>query len=61
MRPGNERQPRGNEVLLDEADGLELGTLCRCDLLFSVEKSKLGRQRGAVTVERQRQIGQRII
>lgn len=46
MRPANEREPRANEVLLDEADGLDLKTLCRCDLLFTVEKGKLGRRRG---------------
>ena len=61
MRPGHEREPRANEVLLDDADGLELRTLCRCDLLFTVEKSKLGRRRGTVTAERRRQIAQRII
>jgi len=37
-----EREPRANEVLLDDADGLDLKTLCRCDLLFTVEKAKLG-------------------
>ncbi len=61
MRPGNEREPRGNEVLLDEADGLELKTLCRCDLLFTIDKSKLGRCRGSVTAERQRAMARRII
>jgi mRNA-degrading endonuclease toxin of MazEF toxin-antitoxin module len=61
MRPGNEREPRANEVLLDEADGLELRTLCRCDLLFTVEKATLGRRRGRVTAERRRAIAQRII
>ncbi len=61
MRPANERQPRANEVLLDEADGLDLRTLCRCDLLYTVEKSKLGRCRGTVTPERRRQIAQRLI
>jgi hypothetical protein len=35
LRPGNEREPRANEVLLDDADGLDLKTLCRCDLLFT--------------------------
>jgi hypothetical protein len=61
MRPGNERQPRANEVLLDDADGLDLRTFCRCDLLFTIEKSKLGRRRGAVKLERQRAIARRII
>lgn len=61
MRPANEREPRANEVLLDEADGLDLKTLCRCDLLFTVEKSKLGRCRGVVTPARRREIARRII
>ncbi|HAB17698.1 MAG TPA: hypothetical protein PLX89_08585 [Verrucomicrobiota bacterium] len=61
MRPGNERGARATEVLLDDADGLELKTLCRCDLLFTVEKAKLGRRRGAVTPARQREIGRKLI
>ena len=61
MRPANEREPRANEVLLDEADGMDLKTLCRCDLLFTVEKAKLGRHRGVVTPAQQREIARRII
>jgi len=61
MRPANEREPRVNEVLLDEADGLDLRTLCRCDLLFTVEKAKLGRRRGVVTPARRQEIARRII
>jgi mRNA-degrading endonuclease toxin of MazEF toxin-antitoxin module len=61
MRPANEREPRANEVLLDEADGLDLKTLCRCDLLFTLEKAKLGRRRGIVTPARRNEIARRII
>ncbi len=61
MRPANEREPRANEVLLDASDGLDLKTLCRCDLLFTVEKVKLNRRRGAVTPARRRQIARGII
>ncbi len=61
MRPANERGPAANEVLLDEADGLDLKTLCRCDLLFTVNKAALGRRRGVVTPARRREIAQRII
>lgn len=61
MRPGNEREPRANEVLLNGADGLDLTTLCRCDLLYTVAKAKLGRRRGTVTAERRREIARRII
>lgn len=61
MRPGNERGPRANEVLLNSADGLDLKTLCRCDLLYTVSKAALGRRRGNVTMERRREIARRII
>lgn len=61
MRPANEREPRANEVLLDEADGLDLKTLCRCDLLFTVEKIKLGRRRGIVTLSRRKEISRKVI
>src|SRR5512140_2580338 len=45
MRSGKEREPRANEALLDEADGLELRSLCRCDLLFTLESPSLGKRR----------------
>ena len=61
MRPANERRARANEVLLDGEDGMDLKTLCRCDLLFTVEKAKLGRRRGSVTPARRSEIAQRII
>jgi hypothetical protein len=61
MRPANEREPRVNEVLLDEADGLDLKTLCRCDLLFTVEKNQLGRRRGIITPSRRPEIARKII
>jgi hypothetical protein len=41
MQPGNEREARANETILDDADGLELKTLCRCDLLFTVPTALL--------------------
>jgi mRNA-degrading endonuclease toxin of MazEF toxin-antitoxin module len=55
------RPPKAHEVLLDRADGLDWETLCRCDVLYSVEKSVLGLRRGRVTSERQRQIISRVI
>ncbi len=61
MRPAHAREPRANEVVLDAADGLELKTLCRCDLLYTVEKARLTRHRGSVSPERRRAIGVRII
>ena len=50
------RAPEGNEVILDENDGLDWPTLCRCDLLHSIEKAHLQKYRGHVTPERRRQI-----
>lgn len=61
MRPQTYRDPEGLESLLDEADGLDWKTLCRCDLLFTIEKTKLIRQRGEVQIDRRRDIAQKII
>jgi len=48
--------PEANEVILDENDGLDWPTLCKCDLLHAVEKLELTNYRGHVTAERRRQI-----
>lgn len=61
MRPDQERQARENETILDEADGLNWKTLCRCDLLFTVDKATLTNKRGEVSYERRRDIAQRIV
>lgn len=61
MRPGTEREPRVNEVVLDQADGLDWKTLCRCDLLYSVAKGELRQCRGVVTKERRRIIARKIV
>ena len=45
-----------NEVILDQGDGLNWPTLCKCDLLHLVAKGELRNQRGAVTGERRKQI-----
>ena len=55
------RRPELHQVLLDREDGLEWETLCRCDVLFLAKKSELTHRRGALTYERQRQLGQKII
>jgi hypothetical protein len=52
------RPPKKSEVLLDESDGLDWPTLCRCDLTYLVRKDQLKQQRGVVGIERQRQIVQ---
>ena len=54
------RPARENEVLLNEADGLDWETLVKCDLMYLVEKERLYRQRGMVTAVRRRALVQRI-
>jgi mRNA-degrading endonuclease toxin of MazEF toxin-antitoxin module len=55
------REAEVNEVLLDEADGLDWETLCKCDLIYDVPKSDLTDRRGSVSLVRRRQIVARII
>ena len=50
-----------HEVLLNQDDGLDWETLCRCDVMFLATKAELTRKRGAVTRERRREIGQKVI
>jgi len=50
------RQPNAGEVLLDSADGLNWETLCKCDLIYAVERDLLHTWRGLVTNERRRNI-----
>jgi len=49
------------EIILDEAEGLDWGTLCKCDLIFAVPKEQLSHKRGSVTPPRRRQIAERVI
>src|SRR2546428_13677943 len=55
------REPGVHEVILDEADGLDWKTLCKCDLVYAVEKGELVNRRGIVTVERRRAIAEPVI
>ena len=61
MKPGQERDPEENETVLDEEDGKDWKTLCRCDLLFTADKASLSQGRGQVTPERRREIARKII
>ena len=55
-------RPAGpTEVILDKADGLDWATLCKCDLMYSVEKAHLSTRRGEVTLERRRQIARKVV
>jgi len=50
------RSPKPNEVILDDTDGLDWPTLCKCDLLYTVSKDQLRDRRGNVSTERRKQI-----
>lgn len=56
-----QRQPKPFEVILDEEDGMDWPTLCRCDLLYTVFKGGLTQRKGEVTRERRRAIAERVI
>lgn len=50
------RAPNAGEVMLDSSDGLNWETLCKCDLIYAVDKDLLHTRRGVVTTERRRDI-----
>jgi PemK-like, MazF-like toxin of type II toxin-antitoxin system len=49
------REAEGHEIILDEADGLDWPTICKCDLIYAVEQKELKKkgQKGHVTALRQ--------
>ncbi len=55
------RPPADNEVVLDEVDGLDWPSLCKCDCIFAVPREEVKGRRGTVTAERRRQIVRAII
>jgi hypothetical protein len=55
------RKPEAHEVLLDEADGWDWPTLCKCDIVYGAFKGDLTVRRGSVTTERRRAIAYRVI
>jgi mRNA-degrading endonuclease toxin of MazEF toxin-antitoxin module len=61
LQPGNRRRAEANEAILDVEDGLNRKTLCRCDLLWTVNKSALRNWRGSVAKERRRDIARKVI
>ena len=52
------RPPSELETILDEADGLNWPTLCKCDLVFAVPKQELSDKRGSVSLLRRRAIAE---
>ena len=61
MQAGQSRKPEANEAVLNSEDGLNWATLCRCDLLWTVDKASLKNRRGSVCAERRRDIARKII
>jgi mRNA-degrading endonuclease toxin of MazEF toxin-antitoxin module len=55
------RLPELHEVVLDQADGLDWETLCKCDVVYAAQKAQLVQRRGSVKPERRRAIAERII
>jgi hypothetical protein len=55
------RQPEASEVLLDQSDGLNWETLCKCDIVYMALAAHLTQRRGLVSTERRRPIGERVI
>jgi mRNA-degrading endonuclease toxin of MazEF toxin-antitoxin module len=55
------RAAESHEIILDRADGLDWPTLCKCDLIHAVDRQELGRQKGQVASERQRELVRTII
>ncbi|HEY3761051.1 MAG TPA: type II toxin-antitoxin system PemK/MazF family toxin [Verrucomicrobiae bacterium] len=54
------RKPYPYEVMLNGADGFEWETFCNCSTIFLVPSEKLFGKRGKVTLERRRQIREKI-
>ena len=50
------RPPYDNEVVLDEADGLDWPSLCKCDCIYALPRGELKSFRGEVSLERRRQL-----
>lgn len=48
-------------MLLDQPDGLDWETFCKCDCIYAVPREELKARKGFITPERRRQIVRAII
>jgi hypothetical protein len=55
------RTPEVHEVMLDQADGLNWETLCKCDVVYAAPKIALIKRRGSVAPHRRRAIAERVV
>jgi mRNA-degrading endonuclease toxin of MazEF toxin-antitoxin module len=53
--------PAAHEILLDQEDGLDWPTLCRCDLIYAAPREQLKNRRGIVSGSRRRQLVQTLM
>ena len=52
---------RSTDVRLNAADGFETATVCQCDLIYFLQKSRLHSRLGKVSFERQQAIKRKLI
>jgi hypothetical protein len=55
------RKPEDHELVLDQADGLDWPTLCKCDLIYAVPRGDLKQHKGEVTQARRAPLVRKII
>jgi mRNA-degrading endonuclease toxin of MazEF toxin-antitoxin module len=55
------REAQPHEVILDDADGMDGPTICKCDLIHTVPKAELKRFRGSVTATRRKALVRTVI
>ncbi len=55
------RAPAANAILLDEADGFDWPTLCKCDLIYAVPREDLKGRRGLVSEPRRQKLVRTLI
>jgi hypothetical protein len=55
------RQAQDHEIILDQADGLDWPTLCRCDMIWAAHRLDLKQRKGQVIEARQAQLVRTLI
>jgi mRNA-degrading endonuclease toxin of MazEF toxin-antitoxin module len=55
------RTPEAHEIVLDQADGLDWPTLCKCDLIYAVRVPDLKTQKGRLSEVRRSQLARTIV
>ena len=48
-----QRRADPHEIILEEADGLDWPTICKCDMIYAVDRTELKQHKGHVTDMRQ--------